>query len=286
MSLKSLFAAGAASLLCACSLFESDGRVTLSVTDAPVDGVEQVVVQFSRVTFVDDDDQRERINLSPALQIDLRALNGGDSVELVSAKSLPEGRYGRIEFRIDGSPTTTESFVVEAGGTERVPLYVPDDASVKLAVATDFKVDTDSSVALTVDFDLRRSLFKNDDGTYALRPQLRVVIDDQAGKVSGSIAAGLLDDCGSAAIYAFRGSDITPDDVDGLGVEPVNSTIVSVADDGSGSYAVAFLEAGSYTLALTCEADLDEPDQDDAIDFVRERNVTIRADRTTVQNFN
>ena len=40
-----------------CSLFESDGQVTLSVTDAPVDGVERVVVQFSRVTFVSDDDE-------------------------------------------------------------------------------------------------------------------------------------------------------------------------------------------------------------------------------------
>lgn len=269
-----------------CSLFESDGQVTLSVTDAPVDGVERVVVQFSRVTFVSDDDERERVSLSPAVQVDLRALNGGDRLELISSRQLPDGRYRKIEFRIDGSASTTESYVVEAGGTDQIPLYVPDDAVSDLIVGTDFTVDGTSSIDLTVDFDLRRSLFRNDDGTYELRPELRAVVDDDVGKVSGTIGSDLLDACGSAAVYAFKGSDVTPDDVDRLGVEPVNSTIVTAREDGSGSYTVAFLEAGGYTVAFTCEADLDEPDEDDGIEFLREENVTIRAERTTTQDFN
>jgi hypothetical protein len=270
--------------LSGCSLFEGEGQVTLSVADAPVDGLDSVVVQFNRVTFVTDDDERESITFSPPQRVDLLEFTDGEHFALLADEPLPDGRYRKIEFRLDASADTTDSYVTEAGSDLQLSLDVPDEFEPQLTVSTDFTVDQDSSVDVTVDVDLRRSLFQDDDGTYELRPKLRAVLDDEVGSVGGTVSSGLLDNCSGPAVYAFSGSSVTPDDVDQAGVEPVNSAIVDTAD---GSYAIGFLEAGSYTLAFTCDADLDEPDaSDDDVDFTRELNVTITADRASTQNIN
>lgn len=285
MSAKRIGWTVAALALSGCSLFEGDGQVTLSVTDAPVDGVESVAVQFNRVTFVTDEDERESFTFSQPQQVDLLALTGGDHFALLAEEELPEGRYRKIEFRVDASPDTTESNVTETGSSDTLPLDVPDEFEPQLTVSTDFTIDQDSElVAVTVDFDLRRSLFLTDDGTYELRPKLRAVLDDEAGSVGGTVSSGLLENCSGPAVYAFSGSDTEPDDVDQAGVEPINSAIVDVTD---GSYAIGFLEAGDYTLAFTCDADRDEPGEsdDDEVDFKRViEDVKITADRALTQN--
>lgn len=275
----------AALAMSGCSLFDGNGQVTLAVTDAPVDGLESVVVQFNRVTFVTDDDERESFRFPQPQQVDLLDLAGGDHFALLAAEDLPEGRYRKIEFRVDANPDTTESYVVEVGSDQQLPLDVPDEFEPQLTVSTDFTIDKDSDVAVTVDFDLRRSLFLTDDGAYELRPKLRAVLDDEAGSVAGTVSSGLLENCAGPAVYAFSGRGVEPDDVDQAGVEPINSAIVNKVD---GRYAIGFLEAGDYTLAFTCDAGSDEPDQsDDDVDFKRVlEDVRITADRALTQNIN
>lgn len=284
MDAKRIGWAVAALALSGCSLFEGEGQVTLSVADAPLDGLDAVVVQFNRVTFVTDDDERESITFSQPQQVDLLKFTGGDHFALVTDEPLPDGRYRKIEFRLDASPDTTESYVVEAGADLRQPLDVPDEFEPQLTVSTDFTIEQDSDIAVTVDFDLRRSLFLTDQGAYELRPKLRAVLDDEVGSVGGTVSSSLLENCSGPAVYAFSGGSTEPDDVDQTGVEPVNSAIVDSAD---GSYAIGFLKAGSYTLAFTCDADLDEPGEsnDDDVDFKRVvEDVTITADRALTRN--
>ncbi|WP_348819606.1 DUF4382 domain-containing protein [Fontimonas sp. SYSU GA230001] len=259
--------------------------MTLSVADAPVDGVDAVVVQFSRVVFVTDDDQRESISLSPPVAVNLLELTGGDHFALLADRRLPQGRYRKIEFRVDAAAGAADSYVLERGSTIGESLVVPDEYRPQLTVSTDFTVERRRSVAVTVDFDLRRSLFRTQDGRYELRPRLRTVLDDEAGTVGGTASSALLDNCSGPAVYAFSGSNAATDDVDGLDPEPIQSAIVNAGD---GRYAIGFLNAGSYTLAFTCDADRDEPGEsnDDAVRFLRKLNVTIVARRATTVNFN
>lgn len=260
-----------------------DGRVSLSVADAPVDEARAVVVQFSEVSFVRDDGERESVRLSPPLQVDLLEQTGGASFELVSSQTLSSGGYRAVEFEIDGSETTIESYVELANGG-RSPLFVPDDARSGLRVNAGFDIDDGDHLKLTADFDLRRSVHAGSNDTYELRPVLRLVVDEQTGVVEGAVAQGLLPSGCVPAVYAFGGRDATPDDVDGIDPEPLTSAIVATAA-AAPRYAIGFLNEGNYTLALTCDAGDDDPGQSDTVAFVRTRNVEVRAGRTTTLDF-
>ncbi len=264
------------SLLAACE----DGSITLSVADAPIDDAERVVVQFRSVVFEQEDGTRQTVALEPAQSIDLSALTGGESEALVSARAIPPGNYRAIEFVVGGSSTTQESYVDFTDGTRR-SLFVPTASRNGLRVPVDFEIREEEDIALTVDFDLRRSLFIASERV-ELRPALRAVFDDEVGIVSGRVAASLLPSGCSPAVYIYEGANATPDDIGGSGTQPLSSSLVRL-DNATGDfrYAIGFIEAGSYTLALTCDADLDAPDRNDDIRFTgRRADVRVEAGRT------
>src|SRR5262245_60478162 len=60
------------------------GRMTLRVTDAPVDGATAVVVRFTAIELKPEAGQAFTIELAPAPSVDLLALAGGGSRELLS----------------------------------------------------------------------------------------------------------------------------------------------------------------------------------------------------------
>lgn len=278
---KSLLVCAGAVLISACE----DGRITLSVTDAPIDFAEEVVVQFSAVAFERDDGTRDVVEFDTPRRIDLALLTGELSEVLVDDQPLPASGYRAVEFSIDGSETGQDSYVQFTNG-ERLPLFVPEAFEDDLRVLADFTIDEEGSVAATVDFDLRRSLFVVDDARVELRPALRFIVDQDAGSVTGTIADNLLQQAScTPAVYVYEGSDVAPDDV-GSGDGPISSAIVTTdANSDDRRYTIGFLKAGDYTLALTCDAGDDEPDEDDDIAFIREVEITVRAGRRETRNF-
>lgn len=275
-----LFCAGAA-CLSACD----DGRITLSVTDAPIDFADEVVVQFAGVAFERDDGSRDVVEFDSPLRIDLSRLTGEVSRVLVDSQPLPAASYRAIEFSVDGNSQTTDTSYVLLSDGRRLPLYVPDAFEDDLRVVADFIIEEEETVSATVDFDLRRSIVIVDDVRAELRPSLRFILDDEASSVTGTVSESLLRSPCVPAIYLYEGSDVQPDDVGGSGEEPVSSAIVTTeAGSGTRRYTIGFLEPGDYTLALTCEADLDEPDSNDDIDFVRTRDIELRAGRRETAN--
>lgn len=266
-----------------CSLFE-DARVTLAIADAPVDGATAIVLQFSRVVLVSDEGKRETIRLAPPQQVDLLQFTGGGSHVLLTARAVGAGRYRSVELQVDGSSSTTESYVdLPDGG--RLPLFVPETSRSALKIPADFSARERKTVNLTVDADLRRSIYC-DAPACELRPVFRLVEDERSGRIAGTVATALLSaaDC-SPAIYAFSGGGVIPDDVDGVGAEPLSSALVRPDSAGQLAYAIGFLEAGTYTLALTCDATRDEPGWSDDIEFLRTRTVVVEAQRTRTANF-
>ncbi len=277
-----ILAASCGALLAGCNVLFGDGRVNLAVTDAPIDDATAVVISVRKIVFTDDNDDRETFEFSPEVIVDLASLEGGAVKRLLENRELAPGRYKSIRFELRNDESTTDSYVDLADG-RRLPLYVPDEAKSRLTLATDFSIDERDTIDLTVDFDLRAAVRDGGGVAYEFWPALRWVRDDDAGSVSGSVAASLIDasDC-VPVVYVYVGKDVTPDDIDEIGVEPLTSARVRQnSTNGNGSYTAAFLEAGAYTLALTCDAALDEPDQSDAIEFLRTRNFEVKAERTT-----
>jgi hypothetical protein len=75
------------------------------------------------------------------------------------------------------------------------------------------------------------------------------------------------------------------DDFDGTD-DPVTSAKVSMSNEGKYTYTVAFIPEGDYTVAFTCDADIDDSTIDaDQVDFVGEAMVNITAGKTTIQDF-
>ena len=142
----------------------------------------------------------------------------------------------------------------------------------------------------TIDFDLRKSIV--DPGGqpgYFLKPVLRLVQNIMTGSVAGKIDNAFLIDasCGvnaANAVYLYTGSSITADDI-GSTTEPVATSLVEL-DAGSGEYRyeLGYIEQGTYTIAFTCQAELDL-EGDDVVVFQGETDIQVDADTVTIHDF-
>ncbi len=260
------------------------GTLSLSVTDAPVDGAVSIVIQFTGVQLISTSGELLTFNFETPKTIDLLALQGGDSALLLDKISVPEGDYAIITLKVNAEPGVLDSYIELTDGT-RYSLWIPSGDETGLNLIQGCNVPANGVADFTIDFDLRKSVFDPEGVVtdYILRPALRIVDNSEAGSIAGSVDVALTTaaSCTSGnAVYIFEGLDVTPDDVGGT-VEPVATTLVT----DTNTYKAAFLEPGDYTVAFTCQAADDNPDTDDAIAFVGAVNVTVSAGLETPNNF-
>jgi hypothetical protein len=266
-----------------------NGRLNLGITDAAIDDATEVNVAFNGVAIKPKDGDVIEYNFTSAKTIDLLSLQNGLTESLLTAESLPAGEYSWIRLMItteDDGETTSN--VVDSEGTHT--LYIPSGSETGLKLNTGFVVPENDAISLTIDFDLRKSIVVNDNNQkddYKLKPSLRLVDNSQVGSFSGNVSAiSTTENCGNAnAVYVYEGSDVEANDEGATNNTPISSAIISV-DKGVYSYQAAFLTAGNYTLAFTCQADNDDPETDDAIEFLGTQNATIITDQNVTVNFN
>jgi hypothetical protein len=280
----------------------STGTLDLGITDAPVDEAEHVFVQFSgveikpangssfTVPFLDADD-------NPITRtIDLLNLQRGLRDLLLEEYVLPAGKYNWMRLQVNAEADgVLDSFIVINGAQHE--LHVPSGAETGLKINTTFEIIEGAQSDYTIDFDLRKSVHQPEGQTspygpvYFLRPTLRLVATDASGSIAGTLdpanAFAAVTTCStpeSYAVYVYSGAGVLPDDVDGLGAEPITTAIVG--SDNGYRYRVAYLEAGTYTVAATCQADQDQPRVDDSttVNFVHAADVTVTSGQETTHN--
>lgn len=296
------------------------GTLSLNVTDAPIGNVTSVFVEFTGVTlkpasgpaiefmFEDNPDTPDVDEGSKI--IDLLALQGMASQPLLEDVEVPAGQYNQIRLHVNAVENEIDSYVVLDDGGGEEELRVPSGSQTGLKLNTPFTVAAGTSdVAVgdestyTIDFDLAKSVINPGglDG-YLLKPVLRLVQNIETGSVAGTVDAALVNDAGCSdadpetgnAVYVYEGADATVDDI-GSANEPLTTAMVKL-NDGTGDYEyeIGYLNEGEYTIAFTCEADLDfaaddvdDPDQlaDDVIAFSTPVNVEVVAGEETLQNF-
>ena len=290
--------AGLALVLGACDSNDSasTGSLSISITDAPVDAAQKVIVEFTGVEIKPADgnsisfDFTERCAADPAsCQIDLLTLSNGVSQQLLDAETVPAGQYSWLRLMVNAEPNIKDSYIVI--NDEEFELRIPSGAENGLKLNRGFVVPAGGAASFTVDFDLRKSVHDPvGSSDYLLRPTLRMVDNAEIGTLSGSVDASFYagGDC-SGAVYIFpEGTVGAPDDEDGEGFGPDPITSALVADDGAYNYQASFLAAGDYLLAFTCDALADEPEVDNdsaTVSFLSTASVTITANNNTVYNF-
>ena len=260
------------------------GRLSLAVTDAPVDFADSVVVVFSGVTLYSESVGRIELTFDEPKAIDLLDLQGGESAALLSEVKIQGGQYDWIRLDVSAQPGNSDSYI-EIGGA-RYDLEMSEHAESGLTWSNGLTVPVDRTAKYTVDFDLRQSIV-HEDQSYRLNPSLRWVDNTETGGVGGTVSSGLVTGDCHGAVYVYEGADVSPGDVGGEGQEPVTSAIVHTAATGTVAYGydIGFLNYGEYTLSFTCEADADDPDSTDVLNWSGTQNVTVTAGQITEAHF-
>jgi len=285
------------------SVTTSGGSITgrssfsLRLTDAPVDNLARVIVSFTAVRVKRDSGEWIQYTLPAPKPVDLLALHGTNTVDLLRNMPIEPGDYDQIRFLADDAPMANK---VELLGGGELPLVINKPATRGLKFDQDFTIPTDRQLNFTVDFDLRKAVKHNKNtGVYKLKSKGRVVIDSDVGVIRGTVVPALLlhPSCSDLdadthnALYVFAGHNVTPDDIGedaDDGVDPITTTPIKWnSAQGAYVFEAAFLPAGDYTIAFTCNADAEnigddeddgddnDGDDDDDLKFFQVQNVTI-----------
>lgn len=262
----------------------------LSVADTPVDGATKVTVVFTGVQLHGDSGATTQIDFATPKQIDLMAAQNGSAAVLFSGQTVTAGKYQWIRLLVD----TGQSTITLSDGSVH-SLTIPSGSRTGLKLVSGFTVAAGSQANFTIDFDLRQAVTLANGGTgqYILKPALRLVDNQQVGRISGTVSntftigTTLVSDtsCGPA-VYIYSGANVTPVDINTTSsVQPVTTATLSLnTATGDYDYTAAFIEPGDYTLAVTCAAD-DDPDVADVLTFSATRNTTVTAGTTSTVNF-
>jgi len=266
------------------------GRISLGITDAPVDGATAVVVKFTAVELKPEDGDAFTINLTPAQSVDLLVLAGGGSRALLENYSVPAGHYQSIRLLIEAQQNQPSSYIDFASG-ERFPLFVPSGSESGLKLIRGFTVAAGSNSNFTIDFDLRKSVIAppGQAPNYLLKPVLRMVDNLQVGAIAGKVDAALVTTGCSPQVYIFTGAGVVPDDLDPAAppdVDPLVSVPVKL-DTATGEYRfrAGFIEVGEYTASFTCDGAIDTPEGEEVLVFTGTRNLTVNTNQTTTIDF-
>lgn len=263
-----------------------ESHVTVDLTDGPTDGVQEVVLDITHVALQTADGDIVRFALEDPGPVDVLALRNGATFRLVRERTIDPDRF--VGLALDFA--ATGSFATRDDGGE-VTINPP---AARVFADLDLTVGEGESERLVLDLNLRFSLVDNGSGTYDLAPVVRAVRPFETGTVTGVVAATFVESTGcqagraagtGVAVYAFEGTGVTPNDYTGqanlIDADDVELDLAS----SEYRYDLHFLPAGDYTLALTCQADADDPTSDDAVTFDSTADVSVPASSTVQLNF-
>lgn len=274
-----LGALGLLALLAGC-----EGEVTMDLgTELPADpNITEVVADIRGLEFTKSSGGAETLEFRNSEQVDLIDLADDNGVlRLFTGEQLSEGSYTGVRLLFD-EDRADDAFVSTSAGTQ-FPLNLADGEYAPLSFSVED--DDDSSESFTLLLDLRKSLsFDDDSDEYTLTPVMRTVDTSEMSRIEGNVSvtcpAG--DTLERGAVYLFQNRDVTPDDIDGAGVEPFATAPIFTSTTGGGFfYALRYLPAGDYTLAVTCIGNDEEPSTDEDLEFRNVVNVDLD-DRETI----
>jgi hypothetical protein len=255
----------------------STGTLSIMVTDAAVDNVSEVWVEFAGVTLKPQAGDAIVVDFDMPTRINLIELQNGRSEALLHNKQVPVGPYNWIRLAVNAEfDNVFDSYAMLDNGNQ-VELRVPSGSQTGLKLVSGFTVTANQSTNIMLDWDLRKALSDpiGQPGMH-LRPALRVTDMAVFGTLTGTVEASLvtdetctngdLNDMGNA-VYLYAGEVNEPLDIRGADTDPVVTATVSQNPDGIYEFGVTYLSVGSYTAAFTCQAGDDDPEADDEIVF-------------------
>jgi hypothetical protein len=213
------------------------GTLGVSLTDAPACGFDKVNVTVVKVrvhqssSASDTDAGWTDITLNPARKIDLLSLTNG-VLDNLGETPLAAGHYTQLRLVLD--PNTAVGLansVVPSGGVETA-LVTPSAVQSGIKLVNEFDVASGQRVDLLLDFDACKSIVKRGNGTYALKPVIKVIPFALNG-IEGFVGTALL------------GSNVM------VTAQQNGAVIQTTAPGADGKFFLAHLAPGNYDVVLT-----------------------------------
>jgi len=216
----------------------ASGTLGVSLTDAPACGYDKVNVTVTKVRVHQSSSASENdagwtdITLSPARKIDLLSLTNGALTSL-GETPLAAGHYTQLRLVLD--PNTAiglANSVVPTGGVETA-LVTPSAVQSGIKLVNQFTVESGQRVDLVLDFDACKSIVKRGNGTYALKPVIKVI-------------PTVLNGIGGFVDLALLGSNV-------MVTAQQNGAIVQATAPNAqtGEFFLSRLATGNYTIVVT-----------------------------------
>ncbi len=177
------------------------GTLNVSLTDAPAGGFTAVNVTISKVRVHQSNSASENdagwtdITLNPARKINLLDLTNG-VLEDLGQTSLSAGHYTQLRLvLVANSGTNLANSVVlssDPAATE-IALDTPSAVQSGIKLINEFDVASGQRVDLVLDFDALKSVVARGNGTFLLKPVIKVV-PTQLNGIDGFVDTAILGD--------------------------------------------------------------------------------------------
>lgn len=254
------------------------GTLNIALTDAAVDNVSEVWVEFTGVTLKPQSGDEMVVVFAAPKRINLLDLQNGKTEALLPDTTVQAGPYNWIRLAVNAEfDNVYDSYAMLNDGSQ-VELRVPSGSQSGLKLVSGFTVTADQSTNIVIDWDLRKALTNpaGQPGMH-LRPALRITDMAEYGTLTGTVAESLItaggcnaegatEDSGNA-VYVYVGATAVVVDIMDAETDPVATANVTQDANGIYRFEVAYLSVGNYTAAFTCQAEFDAPETDDDIQF-------------------
>lgn len=284
-----VFKALTAAFICGSFLFactddnESQGTLSLRLTDAPTDAdnIAGVYVTITGVEYrVEGESWQPLENFGDPYKVNLLDLTNGETA-LLGDFSVEAGQYDGLRFKLDasengGSVDNPATYLEFTDGTQE-PLFVPSGTQSGYKAKGSFVVPVNGSVFITADFDVRKSVVEaGKSGKYLLKPTIRLVVNDQAGTINGTVSGTM--EGKKYVVYAYEKDTYSEAEA----AEPAEGgarfpSAISSGTIEEGAFELHFLAAGEYQLVVAASTDA----VFEEVVFVSEEPVVVESEKTT-----
>ena len=156
------------------------GTLGMSLTDSPACGFDEVNVTVRKVrvhrssSASDTDAGWTDVTLNPARKINLLNLTNG-VLDNLGQTPLAAGRYTQLRLVLDpNNGAGLANSVIPSGGVE-TELVTPSAVQSGIKLVHEFDVPSGGRVDLVLDFDACKSVVVRSNGTFALKPVIKVI---------------------------------------------------------------------------------------------------------------
>jgi len=259
------------------------GTLKLYLSDAPLDA-ENVTGVYITINEIQYHLGRQWITCEEfegPKKYNLLELTGGN-ITLLGEFALPAGNYTQIRFMLDipemGSHKANPGCYIEFADNSTEPLFVPSGGETGYKATGRFEVTANETVEVTADFDVRKAVVVAG-SSYILNPTIRLIVNSQAGSISGSITNS--SNYTDIIVFAYEDGTWREKETN----EPAGQksrfpdAITSGKMDEEGGYNLALLAAGTYDLVV---AGYNGADFGEVLGFIS--NVQVQSKKATIQN--